>query len=45
MEKKEKLLKHKELASEYSTLEKEDSKEVTTSISEPVLYENEDSSK
>ena len=45
MEKKEKLLKHKESASEYSTLEKEGSKKVTTSISEPVLYKNEDSSK
>jgi hypothetical protein len=45
MEKKEKLLKHKESASEYFTLEKEGSKKVTTSISEPVLYKNEDSSK
>jgi hypothetical protein len=45
MEKKEKLLRRKEPASEYSTLKKEGSKKVTTSISEPVLYKNEDSSK
>ncbi len=44
-ERKKKLLGHEESASEYSTPEDKSSKKVATSISEPILYKNEDSNK
>jgi hypothetical protein len=44
MEKK-RLLGHEELTSEYSTLENKSSEKITTSISKPVLYKNEDTNK